>query len=80
MEFGGLFTVDEVAERLRVSSRWLASQCRRERVEHVHLARRRLFTVGQVEALIASHTVRPVADVQLDATKARVLRLLERRR
>jgi len=72
--------VDEVAEQLRVSPRWLADQCRAEPVEHVHLARRRLFTARQVEALVASHTVRPVAGVQLDATKARVLRLLERRR
>lgn len=74
-----LLRVEEVARRLGVSARWLADQCRAERVEHVHVARQRRFTMAQFEALIARFTVRPRADVQLDATKARVLRMLARR-
>ena len=74
-----LFTIEEVAERLQVSERWLAGECRAERIEHVHVARQRRFTRDQVEKLIASRTVRPAADVQMDATRRRVLRMLARR-
>lgn len=73
-----LYTLDEAATLLRVLARWLAGQCRAERIEHVHLARRRLFTHGQVRALVESSTVRPDAVVQMDATRARVIRLLAR--
>jgi excisionase family DNA binding protein len=73
-----LYTVDEVAALLRVSARWLADQCRAERIEHVHLARQRLFTRAQVLALIESSTVRPDAMVRMGATRARVIRLLAR--
>ncbi len=78
MDAGMLFTVDEVAKRLRVSARWLADQCRASRVEHVHLARQRRFTADQIDMLIASRTVRPTAQVDLDATKQQVLQCLAR--
>ena len=74
-----LFTLEEVAECLQVSERWLAGECRAERIEHIHVARQRRFTRNQVEKLIASRTVRPAADVQMDATRQRVLRMLARR-
>lgn len=84
-----LHTADEVAALLRVSARWLADQCRAERIEHIHVARRRPFTRKQVMALIETSTVRPDASVRmntaraedhrkLDATRQRVLRLLAR--
>lgn len=73
-----LYTVEEVARYLRVSVRWLAQQCRAERVEHVHLARARRFTRRQVELLVLSHTVIPDDHKKLDATRQRVLRLLAR--
>jgi len=73
------FTVEQVARLLKVSPRWLAAQCRAERVEHVHIARQRRFTREQVHALIASKTVRPAADRELDKTRERVMRQLARR-
>jgi excisionase family DNA binding protein len=78
------FTVNEVAKRLGVSTRWLADECRAGRVEHVHIARRRRFTVAQVDALVARHTVLPEAaatvDVsRLDRTRERVVRRLSQR-
>jgi excisionase family DNA binding protein len=60
------YTIEEVARRLRVSARWLADECRAERVEHVHIARQRRFTKQQVDALIAGRTVVPSADKKLD--------------
>ena len=77
-EGGVLYTVQEVARYLRVSARWLAGQCRAERVEHVHLARVRRLTRSQVESLVASRTVIPDDTKKLDATRQRVLRLLAR--
>jgi excisionase family DNA binding protein len=76
---GEFFTVEQVARRLKVSTRWLAAQCRAEKVEHVHIARQRRFTRDQVDALIASKTVRPAADLELDKTRERVMRQLGRR-
>jgi len=73
------FTVEQVARRLKVSAKWLAAQCRAEKVEHVHIARQRRFTREQVDALIASKTVRPAADQELDKTRERVMRQLARR-
>lgn len=64
---------------LKMSARWLADQCRAEKVEHVHLARQRRFTPAQIQALVARRTVRPVADLKLDATRQRLLRLIERK-
>lgn len=73
------YTIKEVARRLRVSPRWLADECRAERIEHVHIARQRRFTQAQVDALVASKTVRPTVHKELDATRERVLRQLARR-
>jgi hypothetical protein len=55
----GQLSIDDVANRLKVSKRWLADECRAGRVEHVHLARKRFFTEVQVERLLARHTVVP---------------------
>jgi hypothetical protein len=43
-----LFTVEQVAAVIGVSQRWLADECRANRVTHVHLARKRRFTADQV--------------------------------
>lgn len=64
-----IYTIEEVARRLRVSVRWLTDECRAERVEHVHIARQRRFTQEQVDALIASRTVRPSPESALNASK-----------
>jgi ADP-ribosylglycohydrolase len=59
----------------------IVGEGRRVGAGHVHLARQRLFTAGQVHALIAAHTVRPAAQVELDATQRLLLRrLLNRER
>ena len=42
------FTVEEAADQIGVSERWLADQCRAGTVEHVHIARKRRFTRQQV--------------------------------
>jgi len=79
LEEDEFFTVQQVARLLKVSARWLLAECRAERVEHVHIARQRRFTREQVDALIASKTVRPAADRELDKTRERVMRELSRR-
>ncbi|WP_097319141.1 helix-turn-helix domain-containing protein [Paractinoplanes atraurantiacus] len=71
------YTVDEAAKLLGVSSRWLADECRTERVEHVHLARRRSFTHSQLLALLKRHEVEPLdrrVDGELERIKRRVAR------
>lgn len=77
-EIGPFYKVEEVAAKLGVSPRWLADQCRGGRVEHVHMARQRLFTPKQVEALIAKFTERPEADVKLDLVRERAMRSFRR--
>lgn len=74
-----MYTVDEVAKLLRVSARWLADQCRAERIEHVHVARQRRFTGPQVDALIVMLTIRPIERSTADRTRERVMRLLDRK-
>ncbi|MGI5243057.1 helix-turn-helix domain-containing protein [Dactylosporangium sp. CA-139066] len=56
---GKLLTIDAVAELLGVSKRWLADECRAERVAHVYIARRRRFSTKQVEQLIERFSVQP---------------------
>jgi hypothetical protein len=73
-----LFTVEEVAAVIGVSQRWLADECRANRVTHVHLARKRRFTVDQVHALLDRFTVTPIADRLAGSHRARVMRRLER--
>jgi transposase InsO family protein len=63
-------SIEDVAARLNVSSRWLADECRAGRVEHVYLARKRFFTESQVQRLLEVHTVVPPAERRRD----RVLR------
>jgi hypothetical protein len=73
-----LFTVEEVAALIGVSQRWLADECRANRVTHVHLARRRRFTADQVHALLDRFTVTPIADRLAESHRARIMRRLER--
>jgi Helix-turn-helix domain len=72
------YTIKEVAQRLRVSARWLADECRAERIEHVHIARQRRFTEEQIRLLLAKKTVVPAVQKETDATRERVLRMLAR--
>ena len=51
------YTVSQVAKMLGVSSRWLADRCRAEEVDHVYMARKRKFTPGQVQKVLAQYTV-----------------------
>ncbi len=75
-----LYTVEEVAELIGVSARWLADGCRAERIEHVHIARKRRFTEQQVAQLLTTYTVRPSEVREVDVARDRVLRRLERAR
>jgi hypothetical protein len=63
-----------VAKLIRVSERWLADQCRAEKVEHVHLARKRKFTVAQIRKLLKSHTVTPLDAERIDKELLRIAR------
>lgn len=74
------YSVAEVAERLKVSKRWLEDQCRSELVEHVHLARKRKFTPAQVQKLLERHTVTPPKTRTREKPLERIARTLERER
>ncbi|MGH8793571.1 MAG: hypothetical protein ACRDXX_13120 [Stackebrandtia sp.] len=58
-ELADLLTVDDLVAAYGVGRRWLADQCRANRVEHVYMSRKRLFTKAQAEAIVAQFTVRP---------------------
>jgi hypothetical protein len=73
------YTIDEAAELLGVSPRWLADECRAERIEHVHLARHRFFTFDQLLRLLKKHEVEPL-DVRVDRELERVKRRIQRDR
>lgn len=73
------YTVEEAARLLKVSSRWLADQCRNDKVEHVHLARKRKFTPAQVRKLLASFTRVPdEAERRRQSTVSRAARRVQR--
>jgi hypothetical protein len=72
------YTVAEAADLLGVSSRWFADQCRAERVEHIHLARRRVFSHDQILRLLEKHAVEPFDDRPVDPQIARVMRRIQR--
>ena len=79
------YTIAEVAAELGVSQRWLADQCRSERVEHLFVARRRFFTEEQLARLIASFSVVPVGrldpkEIQREKVKRRLEASSNRRR
>lgn len=71
------YSVDETAAFLGVSPRWLADECRAERVEHVYLARHRFFTHTQILKLLKSFEVEPAGD-RADPEFARIMRRIER--
>ena len=73
-----LFSVEEVAAALGVSERWLADECRANRVTHVFIARKRRFTAAQVQHLVDRFTVTPIADRLAEAHRDRVMRRIER--
>ncbi|WP_213008871.1 helix-turn-helix domain-containing protein [Paractinoplanes toevensis] len=72
------YTVDEAAALLGVSARWLADECRAERVEHVRLARHRFFTHDLLLRLLASREVKSV-EKEADRDLERIMRRLKRR-
>ncbi|BEL12817.1 hypothetical protein Q0Z83_110080 [Actinoplanes sichuanensis] len=74
------YTVTEVAQRLRVSKRWLLEQCRTGRVEHVHMARKRKFTRAQVDKLLSKHTVIPAEQKARDKSVNRIAARVQRDR
>lgn len=53
----GLYTYEQVAERLQVSVVWLRRQVSRRTVACVRLGRSVRFTEANVQALIAKHEV-----------------------
>lgn len=71
------YTVAEASELLGVSTRWLADQCRAERIEHIHMARRRYFSHDQIVRLLEKHAVEPFDDRPIDPTVARALRRVQ---
>ncbi|WP_203821998.1 helix-turn-helix domain-containing protein [Paractinoplanes ferrugineus] len=74
------YTVEEVADLLGVSPRWLADECRAERVEHVCLARHRFFTFDQIARMLEKHAVEPFEDRPTQPHVARVLRRIQQSR
>lgn len=74
------YSVEQVARRLKVSTRWLADQCRAELVEHVYIARKRKFTPAQVEKLLSTHTVEPVDFADRNRSYERAARRVQRDR
>ena len=65
------YSIKEVASKLGVSERWLADQCRKGFVEHVHLARKRRFTPGQLDKLLRTHTIQAGKEVRDDSARGR---------
>ena len=74
------YTVEEAADLVGVSSRWLADECRAERVEHVHLARHRFFTHDQILRMLEMHVVKSFPDPVIDPHVARVMRRIQKDR
>jgi hypothetical protein len=74
------YTVEEAADLLGVSSRWLADECRAERVEHVRLARHRFFSHDQILRLLEKNAVEPFDDRPVDPHIARVMRRIQKDR
>ncbi|MEV6842725.1 helix-turn-helix domain-containing protein [Actinoplanes sp. NPDC051411] len=76
------YTVEEAADILGVSSRWLFDQCRAERVAHTHLARHRFFTGQQLMLLLRQYEVKPEdkPDPELERIRRQVERGGARRR
>lgn len=74
------YTVEEAADLIGVSPRWLADECRAERVDHVHLARHRYFTHGQVLQLLEDYAVERSLDNPIAPHVARVMRRIQKDR
>jgi hypothetical protein len=72
--------VEEAADLIGVSSRWLADECRAERMEHVHLARHRFFTHDQILRMLEMHVVKPFPDRAIEPHVARVMRRIQKDR
>lgn len=53
------YTLEEVAEALKMSERWVRDRVR-EGAEHIRYGRKIRFTAEQVEKLRAAHTQTPV--------------------
>lgn len=54
------YTVDEVAEALGMSTRWVRDRVNQDGAEHLRYGHKIRFTAEQVEALRRSHTKAPV--------------------
>ena len=56
------YTLDEVAEALRMSTRWVRDRIRHDGAQHVRRGHKILFTAEQVEALRTQHIKAPVVE------------------
>lgn len=54
------YTLDEVAEALGMSTRWLRGRIKDDRLEHLRYGHVIKFTAAQVEAIRARYTKAPV--------------------
>lgn len=54
------FTLDEVAEALGMSERWVRDRIKKDGAEHIRYGHKIRFTAAQVEKLRATHTKKPV--------------------
>lgn len=54
------YTLDEVAEALRMSTRWVRDRIKHDGAEHTRRGHKIVFTAEQVEKLRASHAKAPV--------------------
>lgn len=55
------YPLEEVAEALGMSTRWVRDRCNLDGAEHIRYGRKIRFTAAQVEKLRATHTVAPAA-------------------
>lgn len=62
MELDKDYDLNEVAEALGMSTRWVRDRCK-EGALHVRRGHKIKFTAEQVELLRVAHTVKPVAEV-----------------
>lgn len=70
-----LYSLDEVAAMTGLSARWLADQCRANKIEHEDIEHTRRMTLAQIDTLIAQHRKGPASPADAE-TRERYLNRL----
>lgn len=79
MESRYLYPLAEVAEMTGLSERWLADQCRADKIPHTHIAAKHRMTLDQIDYLIKSRQRGPNLDDDVARQKF-LSRLAEKQR